>query len=156
MDLGNLLDDLVAGLRGFHGPERDGRGDSFRWSADTASLAVPGGDRLSLVVAGARPPDVEPAEISVWAGPHRIADGLVLGNDVQTIALDLPESERSGSTELTIRSTAFRPRSVGLSPDRRRLGVRVYRVDVLRDSPDDSPSGRSTADAALRGRSAGG
>ena len=148
IDVGNLLDDLVAGLRGFHGPERDGRGDSFRWSDGVASVAVPGGDRVSLVVAGARPPEAEPAEVSVWAGPHRIADGLVLGNDVQTITLDLPASERSGSTELTIRSTAFRPQALGLSSDRRSLGVRVYRVDVLRDSPDDAPSGASTADAA--------
>ena len=148
VDVGNLLDDLVAGLRGFHGPERDGRGDSFRWSEGEASVAVPGGDRVSLVVAGARPPEAEPAEISVWAGPHRLADGLVLGNDVQTITLDLPESERSGSTELTIRSTAFRPQSLGLSPDRRNLGVRLYRVDVLRDSPDDSPSDPPPADAA--------
>ena len=149
IDVGNLLDDLVAGLRGFHGPERDGRGDSFRWSEGVASVAVPGGDRVSLVVAGARPPEVEPARISVWAGPHPVADGLVLGNDVQTVTLDLPESERSGSTELTIRSTAFRPQALGLSPDRRSLGVRVYRVDVLRDSPDDAASGASTADAAL-------
>jgi hypothetical protein len=148
VDVGNPLDDLLAGLRGFHGPERDGRGDSFRWSEGLASVAVPGGDRVSLVLAGARPPEVEPAEISVWAGPHRIADGLVLGNDVQTITLDLPASERSGATELTIRSTAFRPQSLGLSADRRSLGVRVYRVDVLRDAPDDAPSGASPAVAA--------
>ncbi len=141
VDVGNLLDDLVAGLHGFHGPERDGRGDSFRWSEGVASVAVPGGDRVSLVVAGARPPEVEPARMSVWAGPHRIADRLVLGNDVQTVTLDLPESERSGSTELTIRATAFRPQALGLSPDRRSLGVRLYRVDVLRDSPDAARPG---------------
>ena len=149
VDVGNLLDDLVAGLHGFHGPERDGRGDSFRWSEGVASVAVPGGDRVSLVVAGARPAEAEPAEISVWAGPHRIADGLVLGNEVQTITLDLPESERAGPTELTIRSTAFRPQSLGLSEDRRSLGVRVYRVDVLRDAPDDARPGPAPADAAL-------
>ena len=144
VDVGNLLDDLVAGLRGFHGPERDGRGDSFRWSEGAASVAIPGGDGVSLVVAGARPPGVDPAEISVWAGPHRIADGLVLGSGVQTITLDLPESERTGPTELSIRSSVFRPESLGLSPDRRSLGVRVYRVDVLRDSPSAPP----TVDAA--------
>ena len=135
VDVGDLVDDLVSGLRGFHGAERDGRGGSFRWSEEVASVAVPGGDRISLVVAGARPAEVEPAEISVWAGPHRIAEGLVVGNDPQTIVLDLPESERAGSTELTIRSTAFRPRALGLSPDLRNLGVRVYRVDVLRNPP---------------------
>ena len=42
VDVGNLLDDLVAGLHGFHGPERDGRGDSFRWSEGVASVGRPG------------------------------------------------------------------------------------------------------------------
>ena len=142
VDVGNLVDDLVAGLRGFHGAERDGNGGSFRWSEDVASVAIPGGDRIRLAVAGARPPEAEPAEISVWAGPHRLAEGLVVGNDPQTITLDLPESERSGSTELTIRSTAFRPQALGLSSDRRNLGVRVYRVDVLRDPPDEASPAR--------------
>ena len=142
VDVGNLVDDLVAGLRGFHAAERDGNGGSFRWSEEVASVAIPGGDRIRLVVAGARPPEAEPAEISVWAGPHRLADGLIAGNDPQTITLDLPESERSGSIELTIRSTAFRPRALGLSSDLRNLGVRVYRVDVLRDPPDEASAAR--------------
>ena len=146
IDIGNLADDLVAGLRGFHGVEQESNARSFRWSEEEASVVIAGGDRVSLVVAGARPPEVEPARISVWAGPHRIADGLVLGNDVQTITLDLPESERSGPTELTIRSTAFRPQSLGLSSDRRSLGVRLYRVDVLRGPSGDSPSGSPAAD----------
>ena len=138
VDVGDLADDVVAGLRGFHAAERDGAGRSFRWSEDAASIAVPGGDRIRLVVAGARPPAAAPAEISVWAGPHRIAEGLVVGNDPHAITLDLPASERSGSTELTIRSTAIQPRALGLSSDSRNLGVRVYRVDVLSDAPDAS------------------
>ena len=149
VDVGNLADDAVAGLRGFHAAERDGAGRSFRWSEDVASIAVAGGDRIRLVVAGARPPEAAPAEISVWAGPHRIAEGLVVGNDPHAITLDLPASERSGSTELTIRSTAFRPRDMGLSSDLRNLGVRVYRVDVLTDAPDaPSPDRPAPPDAA--------
>ena len=147
VDVGNPVDDIVAGLRGFHGPERDGNAESFRWSEEVASVAVPGGDRISLVVAGARPPEAAPAEISVWAGPHRIANGLVVGNARQSVTLDLPESERTGWTELTIRSNAFRPEALGLSSDRRSLGVRVYRVDVLRDRPDNAPADlRTTPD----------
>ena len=149
VDVGNLADELVSGLRGFHAAERDGNGGSFRWTEEVASVAVPGGDRVSLLVAGARPPGAEPAEISVWAGEQRIAEGLVVGNDPQTITLDLPESERSGSTELTIRSTAFRPRALGLSSDLRNLGVRLYSVDVLVDPPDESsPDRQSPPDAA--------
>ena len=138
IDVGNPVDDIVAGLRGFHGPERDGNEESFRWSGEVASVAVPGGDRISLMVAGARAPGAAPAEISVWAGPHRIADGLAVGNAPRAVTLELPESERAGSTEITIRSNAFRPEALGLSSDRRNLGVRVYRVDVLRDPPDDA------------------
>ncbi len=139
VDVGNPVDDLVAGLRGFHGVERDADGRSFRWSGDAVSIVVAGGDRVRLEVAGGRPAGVPPAEISVWAGPHRIADGLAVGAGLQTIALDLPASERAGTTELTIRSTAFQPAALDLSPDRRRLGIRVYRVEVLRGPPDDSP-----------------
>ena len=138
VDVGDLADDLVAGLRGFHGAERDGDAASFRWSREAASIAVAGGDRVRLEVAGGRPAGMPPAEISVWAGPHRIAAGLAVGNGRQTITLDLPASERAG-TELTIRSTAFRPVALDISPDRRSLGVRVYRVEVLRGPPDDDP-----------------
>ena len=139
IDVGTPADDLVAGLRGFHGAERDGNAESFRWSGEAASLTVPGGDRIRLVLAGARPPETPPAEISLWAGPHRLAAGLTVGNAVETLTFDLPESERSGTTELTIRSTAFRPLDLGLSPDSRRLGVRVYRVDVLPGLPESAP-----------------
>ena len=137
IDIGNLADDLVAGLRGFHGPEQDSNAKSFRWSEEEASVAIAGGDRVRLEVAGGRPTGMEPAEISVWAGPHQIANGLAIGDAPQTITLELPESERAGATELTIRSTAFRPVDLGLSSDRRNLGVRVYAVEVLRDPADD-------------------
>ena len=146
VDVGDAADDLVAGLRGFHGAERDGDGRSFRWSGDAASLAVAGGDRVAFEVAGSRPPAAPPAEISVWAGPHRIADGLAVGNGRQTIELDLPASERAGTTELTIRSNAFRPVALDISPDRRNLGIRVYRVEVLRDPPDDPQPERPLPD----------
>ncbi len=139
VDVGNLRDDLVAGLRGFHGAERDEDARSFRWTEGVASIAVAGGDRVRLEVAGGRPAGVPPAEISVWAGPHRIADGLAVGGGLQTITLDLPASERAGTTELTIRSTAFRPAALDISPDRRSLGIRVYRVEMLRSPPDDPP-----------------
>lgn len=142
VDVGNLADDLVAGLRGFHGAEQDSNARSFRWSEAEASVAIAGGDRVRIEVAGGRPPGMDPAEISVWAGAHRIADRLAVGEGLQAVTLDLPESERTGSTELTIRSTAFRPSDLDLSPDRRSLGVRVYRVEVLRGPPDDSPPDR--------------
>ena len=148
VDVGDAADDLVAGLRGFHGAERDADGRSFRWSGDVASLAVAGADRVALEVAGGRPAAAPPAEISVWAGPHRVADGLAVGNGRQTITLELPASERAGTTELTIRSNAFRPVALDISPDRRSLGIRVYRVEVLRGAPGDPSAERPAPDVA--------
>ena len=91
-----------------------------------------------LVVAGGRPAGAPPAEISVWTGRYQIADSLVVENQPQAITLDIPPSERAGPTELMIRSTVFQPEALGLSPDTRNLGVRVYRADILPAEPAES------------------
>ena len=94
-----------------------------------ASLTLPGGEAVTLVVAGTRPPGTPPAEISVWIG-ERLVGERVLGETPQTIRLDRPETGDPGPIDLTIQSTVFNPRSLGLSPDPRDLGVRLYRVAV--------------------------
>ena len=43
-----------------------------------ASLTLPGGEAVTLVVAGTRPPGTPPAEISVWIG-ERLVGERVLG-----------------------------------------------------------------------------
>ena len=58
IDVGTPADDLLYDLRGFHAPERDqdpARG-TFRWTGPRASLTLPGGRDVTLVVAGGRPP----------------------------------------------------------------------------------------------------
>ena len=131
IDVGTPADDLLYDLQGFHGPERDGdpaRG-TFRWTGPQASLTLPGGEAVTLVVAGTRPPGTPPAEISVWIG-ERLVGERVLGETPQTIRLDRPETGDPGPIDLTIQSTVFNPRSLGLSSDPRDLGVRLYRVAV--------------------------
>ena len=131
IDVGTPADDLLYDLQGFHGPERDGdpaRG-TFRWTGPQASLTLPGGEAVTLVVAGTRPPGTPPAEISVWIG-ERLVGERVLGETTQTIRLDRPETGDPGPIDLTIQSTVFNPRSLGLSSDPRDLGVRLYRVAV--------------------------
>ena len=57
IDVGTPADDLLYDLRGFHAPERDqdpARG-TFRWTGPRASLTLPGGRDVTLVVAGGRP-----------------------------------------------------------------------------------------------------
>ena len=139
IDVGTPADDLLYDLQGFHGPERDGdpaRG-TFRWTGPQASLTLPGGEAVTLVVAGTRPPGTPPAEISVWIG-ERLVGERVLGETPQTIRLALPETGDPGPIDLTIQSTVFNPRALGLSPDPRDLGVRLYRVAVER--PPERPA----------------
>ena len=63
VDVGTPADDLLHDLQGFHGPERDredpARG-TFRWTGPQASLTLPGGQAVTLVVAGTRPPGTPP------------------------------------------------------------------------------------------------
>ena len=139
IDVGTPADDLLYDLQGFHGPERDGdpaRG-TFRWTGPQASLTLPGGEAVTLVVAGTRPPGAPPAEISVWIG-ERLVGERVLGEIPQTIRLDRPETGDTGPIDLTIQSTVFNPRSLGLSSDPRDLGVRLYRVAV--ELPPERPA----------------
>ena len=139
VDIGTPADDLLYDLQGFHGPERDredpARG-TFRWTGPQASLTLPGGEAVTLVVAGTRPPGTPPAEISVRIGEQLVGE-RVLGETPQAIRLALPETGAHGQIDLTIQSTVFQPRSLGLSPDPRDLGVRLYRVAV--HSPRERP-----------------
>ena len=131
IDIGTPADDLLYDLHGFHGPERDRDPDrgTFRWTGPQASLTLPGGEAVTLVVAGPRPPGTPPAEISVRIGEQLVGE-RVLGETPQAIRLALPETGDLGPIDLTIQSTVFQPRSLGLSPDPRDLGVRLYRVAV--------------------------
>ena len=131
IDVGTPADDLLYDLHGFHGPERDRDPDrgTFRWTGPQASLTLPGGEAVTLVVAGPRPPGTPPAEISVRIGEQLVGE-RVLGETPQAIRLALPETGDLGPIDLTIQSTVFQPRSLGLSPDPRDLGVRLYRVAV--------------------------
>ena len=129
VDIGNPPDDtLLLTMRGFHGAEQDGRDDgTFRWTDAEATLAVPAGAEITLTVAGSRPDGVPPAEVSVLVDGRPAVDARVLGNDPEAIVLPVPPG--SWPAELTIRSTVFNPRALGLEPpDTRDLGVQVYRV----------------------------
>ena len=108
VDIGTPADDLLYDLHGFHGPERDRDPDrgTFRWTGPQASLTLPGGEAVTLVVAGPRPPGTPPAEISVWIGEQLVGE-RVLGETPQAIRLALPETGAPGPIDLTIQSTVF-------------------------------------------------
>ena len=138
VNIGNPADDIVSNLTGFYAAEQDPAAGPYRWTREVASFAVPAGGRVMLVVAGGRPAGAPPAEISVWAGRHQIADDVVVENQPQTITLDIPPAERAGPTELLIRSTVIQPQALGMGADTRNLGVRVYRADILPAEPDEA------------------
>ena len=129
VDIGTPADDLLYDLHGFHAPERDPARGTFRWTGPQASLTLPGGEAVTLVVAGTHPPGTPPAEISVRIGERQVL-AQMLTETPEAIRLDLPETGDLGPIDLTIQSTVFNPRSLGLSLDSRDLGVRLYRVAV--------------------------
>ena len=127
-------EDLLFGLQGFHAAERDpdpARG-TYRWTGPRASLTLPGGDAVTLVIAGERPAGVPPASIAVRIGDRTVLEGLVVEDDPRAVTLDAPGGASAPSIRLTIRSTVFEPRALGLSADPRQLGVRVYGARVRR------------------------
>ena len=138
VDVGTPAVDLLYDLRGFHGAERDGgaSGGTFRWTGPRASLTLPAGGSVTLLVAGARPPGAPPAEIAVSVG-ERVLERRAVAAAPHAIRLDLPETGAPGPIDLEIESTTFQPRDFGSSPDPRDLGVRLY--GVLVDPPPAEP-----------------
>ena len=130
VDVGMPAVDLLYNLEGFQASEREGdpAGRTFRWTGSRAALTLPAGGAVTLV-AGGSPPGAPPAEIAVSVG-GRLLGRRALGATPQAIRLDLPEPGVPGPIELLIESTTFQPQALGLSPDARDLGVRLYRVLV--------------------------
>ena len=130
VDVGNPPDDtFLFTMRGFHGPERDTRADgTFRWTGAEASLAVPAGAEVTLTVASTRPEGVPPAEVAVLVDGRPAMESRTLTDVVEEIVVSVPTG--SQPAELTIRSSVFNPRALGLQPpDGRDLGIQLYRVD---------------------------
>ena len=131
VDVGTRAVDLLYNLQGFHAPEREGAGPggAFRWTGPRASLTLPAGEAVTLVVAGTRPPGAPPAEIAVWVGNQEI-ERRVLEMIPRAIRLELPETDAAGPVDLEIVSTTFQQQDFDSSPDPRELGVRLFGVRV--------------------------
>ena len=64
----------------------------------------------------------------MWVGGEQAVGPLTLPNTPEKIRLAVPFVP--GPVELTVESSVFSPRSVGLSADSRDLGVQVHRVEL--------------------------
>jgi hypothetical protein len=130
VDVGNPPDDtFLFTMRGFHGPEADTRGDgTFRWTGGEASLMVPAGAEVTLTVASTRPEGAPPADVTLLVDGRPAMEPRTLTNELEEIVVSVPPG--SQPVELTMRSSVFNPRALGLEPpDGRDLGIQLYRVD---------------------------
>jgi hypothetical protein len=168
VDVGSLGEDFLFDLRGFHAPERERDGATFRWTGGFAAVDLHGaGEQVRIVLAGDRPEGAPAARIAVHIGEQLVVEDLAVGAGPQTIVVENPAHgaaglstpdgpqqgatgsttpgrpgqgaaggstrrmppEATGKTTLTIESTVFSPRALGLSADERQLGVKVYRIE---------------------------
>jgi hypothetical protein len=132
VDVGTVADDYLFGLRGFYAAERspDPALGSFRWTGAVASIELPAaGDEIRLVLAGGRPDGSEAAEITIRVNQRPVIERFLVPSEPTTITVENRDQGRAGVTNVTIESNVFRPRDLGLSPDERELGVKVYRVE---------------------------
>jgi hypothetical protein len=124
--------DVPRGLwRGFYPIERSPDGLTFAWTADRASLRIPGLDRhrswtVHVRFRGARPdPDTLP-EVTI-AVDGTAAETVRAPNDFAEISVPIPARSRATGVELTLLvSNTFRP-----GPnDARALGIVVDRITI--------------------------
>jgi hypothetical protein len=126
IEIGSGLD--LGYVRGFHGPERDANGRTFRWSGpDAAIRGLSPGSELAIVASGWRPDGTAAATVRA---------GLVDGNkylaaaSVETLpATDGWTTIQAGAGEgVTLDTNAFVPGGY----DPRLLGIRVMEISVKR------------------------
>jgi hypothetical protein len=130
VDVGSLAEDILFDMRGFHAPERDDHGGTFRWTQALASIDLPGaGERIRIVLSGERPQGAPPARISIHVDGRLAIEDLGVAATPQTIVVEGPGQGAGAKPTLTIETTAFRPSDLGLSADDRQLGVKVYRIE---------------------------
>jgi hypothetical protein len=131
------VDDLIVSFTdGWHELEEDAAtGRLWRWTSDRSAILVRDATvDLRLTIAGESPLryfDRAP-EVAVKAGDLEIARFTPSADFVREI--DLPASAlRASAGRVTIETDlTYVPAERGGSPDRRRLGLRLYQVDVTR------------------------
>jgi len=135
-DAGTSDDVMFAFVDGWQEPEGDPKtGRLWRWTSDRSALEIRGPNAdLVLTLSGESPLksfDHAP-EVVVKAGDRAL--GRFRPSADFSEQIDLPASAFSASAgRLTIETNlTFVPAERGSSPDRRRLGLRVYQVAIRR------------------------
>ncbi|MGD9903823.1 MAG: DUF2723 domain-containing protein [Vicinamibacterales bacterium] len=120
--------------RGFHEPELDNqRGLAWRWMGEEAVIEVPqaAGD-VTLVVVGESPLTYfdGPSTLEVWSGDARLGRVELSGDFTVRVGVLASRLEAGGGTLRLTTTQTFAPAERGGSDDRRRLGLRLFSVDL--------------------------
>lgn len=130
VDVGAVASDALVVMRGFHGPEHDAPGGSYRWTLPVASIELPrGADEIRLLVAADRPQGAPAARISIRIDGRPVVESLPVADAPEEVVVPAPQRAAGEIFTLTIQASDFQPSRSGGSDDDRRLGVKVYRVD---------------------------
>lgn len=138
---------------GFHEPELDStRARSWRWMSERAVLEVPqtSGD-ITLVVRGESPLSyfAQPSTLEVRAGEQLLGRVELRADFTVRIGVRAPTLEAAGGQLVLTTTQTFAPAERDGSKDRRRLGLRLFAVDVVPGvtaRASEAISGQNTSD----------
>lgn len=138
---------------GFHEPELDNaRALSWRWMSEQATIEVPqsAGD-VTIVVRGESPRTYFPGPSTFEArvGQASLARVELSGDFTVRIGVRARQLETAGGRVVLTTTQTFAPAERGPSGDHRRLGLRLYAVDVQPGLPErhsEPNSGQKSSD----------
>lgn len=138
---------------GFHEPELDNaRARAWRWMGDRAAIEVPqaAGD-VTLVLRGESPLMyfAEPSILEVRAGEQLLGRVELRADFTVRLGVLASTLEAAGGRLVLTTTQAFAPADREGSADRRRLGLRLFEVDLAAGLPSrssDANSGPNTTD----------
>ena len=138
---------------GFHEPELDNaQALSWRWMSERAVVEVPqaAGD-LTLVVRGESPRTYfpGPSTFEVRAGEALLARVDLSGDFTVRVGVRARQLDAAGGRLVLTTTQSFAPAERGPSGDQRRLGLRLYAVDVRPGVPEtrsEPNSGQKSSD----------
>ena len=135
LDMGSGLE--LGSVLGWHLPERNGEGTTFRWTDERVQfrLAAPAGSgpgRLTLRLAAGRPADLPLPTIEVWLEGEQLAR-FPIENGWHTYAVEIGELSPGTTPCFELRAGTFHPHQVDPHlDDNRPLGVMVDWIRLSR------------------------
>ena len=144
IDIGGL--DFPYLLGGFHWRDTWDTATT-RWTMGEAQLLLPPlalpagrGATLALRATGSRPPGIEPPQVTLTLNGTPVGNFAAATNDFAIQQFPLPPrvlaKEGDTGSILTLRTTPFVPKAVGLNDDPRELGIALDWVKVEEESSE--------------------